>query len=228
MLSVMGIDGCKDGWATVRHGEDGSLEVVVHRSLHEIESLPDVVAIDIPIGLTEQGPRECDVLAREFVGPRAPSVFPAPVRAVLHAKDYEHANELSREMQGKGISQQAFALVPKIRQVEDDLLEDPRLLERTFEVHPEVCFTAWNQGEVTHPKSTEEGKALRLGLVESFFGRFAYDFAREFLPRSVDDDDILDAFAATWTAWRVAAGIADSFPRLPSRDSKGLEMAIWY
>lgn len=224
----MGVDGCRDGWATVRHSEDGALEVAVIESLRDIVELPDVIAIDIPIGLTDEGPRECDALARQFIGPRASSVFPAPVRAVLDAADYASANRISNERQGKGISQQAFAITPKIRQVEDSLLEDPRLLERTFEVHPEVCFAAWSGEEIAFAKKTEEGKSLRKALVESFFSRYAFEFAREFLPRSVEDDDILDAYAAAWTAWRIAAGIAESLPRVPMRDAKGLEMAIWY
>ena len=228
MRSVVGVDGCGEGWATVRHSEDGALEVKVIESLRDLAPLPDAIAIDIPIGLTDSGPRECDVLARGMIGPRASSVFPAPVRPVLEFDDYELANVRSREVQEKGITQQTFAIVPKIRSVENALLHDERLRARVFESHPEVSFAAWNGSPIEHPKRTGEGAALRKGLVESFFGRFAFEFAREFLPRTVADDDILDAFAATWTAWRIAAGIAKSLPTLPRRDSKGLRMAIWY
>ena len=228
MRNVMGVDGCSGGWATVRHSEDGALEVRVLKDLKEIDPLPDVLAVDIPIGLTEQGPRECDQLARQFIGPRASSVFPAPVRDVLVCHDYETANRASLERQGKGLSQQAFAITPKICEVDELVQKDARFRERTYEVHPEVSFAAWNGTPLEHNKKSPEGKALRMDLVESFFGRYAYTFAREFLPKSVEPDDILDAFAATWTAWRIAANIAGSLPYLPPHDSKGLKMAIWF
>jgi predicted RNase H-like nuclease len=228
MRNVMGVDGCGGGWVTVRHSEDGALEVKRIETLEEVHPLPDVIAIDIPIGLTEHGPRECDELARQFIGPRASSVFPAPVRDVLRCENYETANRTSMERQGKGISQQCFAITPRICEIDELLQRDARIRERTYEVHPEVSFTAWLGEHVPFAKKTEEGKALRMELVESFFGRYAYTFAREFLPRTVKDDDILDAFAATWTAWRIAADIAESLPTLPPRDEKGLEMAIWF
>jgi predicted RNase H-like nuclease len=228
MRTVMGIDGCRDGWLAIRHGEDGSLEVKVVPKISDVRPLADVVAIDIPIGLPESGPRECDQLARSFIGPRASSVFPAPVRVVLACADYASANALSQERSGKGISQQTFALVPKIREVDEAVRESDLIRERVFEIHPEVSFAAWNRDPLQHAKRSEEGKAQRLALIEEFFGRYAYTFAREFVPRSVVDDDILDAYAATWTSWRIAAGIACSMPKLAPTDIEGLEMAIWY
>jgi len=228
MRTVMGVDGCKGGWVAIRHSEDGSLEVKVFGAVLEIRPLSDVVAIDIPIGLTEKGPRECDQLARSFIGPMARSVFPAPVRAVLACTDFECANAVSNEKQGKGLSQQAFALVPKIREVDHAVQTSDHFRERTFEVHPEVSYCAWNEGPLEHTKRTVEGKLQRRALVESFFGRYAFTFAREFLPRTVADDDILDAYAATWSAWRIAAGVAVSLPGLAPRDRLGIEMAIWF
>jgi predicted RNase H-like nuclease len=228
MRTVMGVDGCADGWVAIRHSEDGALEVKVVAVVTELRPLADVVAIDVPIGLTEEGPRECDQLARAFVGPRASSVFPAPVRAVLACGDFETANRVSMDRQGKGLSQQSFAIVPRIKEVDEALRGSDLLRERMFEAHPEVSFAAWNDDPLEHPKKTPEGREQRMRLVESFFGRYAFTFAREFLPKRVGDDDILDAYAATWTAWRIAAGIADSLPRLAPTDSKGLEMAIWF
>ena len=228
MRTVMGIDGCRDGWLAIRHGEDGSLEVKVVPSIVDVRPLADVVAIDIPIGLPESGPRVCDQLARAFVGPRASSVFPAPVRAVLGCSDYDAACASSQDKQGKSLSQQSFALVPKIREVDEALRGSELLRERVFEVHPEVSFAAWNEDPLEHPKKSAEGREQRLALIEQFFGRYAFTFAREFSPKSVEDDDILDAYAAAWTAWRIAAGIADALPRLAPTDSEGLEMAIWF
>ena len=44
-----------------------------------------VVAIDIPIGLSDRGRRQADVLARRAVGILTSSVFMTPTRAVLDA-----------------------------------------------------------------------------------------------------------------------------------------------
>ena len=45
---------------------------------------PAVFSIDIPIGLTDSGPRQCDIQARRLLGARrGTSVFPAPIRPAL-------------------------------------------------------------------------------------------------------------------------------------------------
>lgn len=71
-----------------------------------------VLAIDIPIGLTAHGPRDCDILARKLLrAPRASSVFPAPVRAVLGATTYQEATSRSEAACGQRMSQQAFGIL---------------------------------------------------------------------------------------------------------------------
>jgi hypothetical protein len=42
----------------------------------------------------------------------------------------------------------------------------------------------------------------------------------------VADDDILDAFAALWTAERIAPGEAVTLPEVPPRDRHGLPMEM--
>ena len=76
------------------------------------------VAIDIPIGLPESGPRRADVEARRRVGPRRNSVFPAPARAVLGATTYAEACARSRQVSGKAISKQLFNILGKIAEVD--------------------------------------------------------------------------------------------------------------
>src|SRR4029077_5268811 len=114
-----------------------------------------VVAVDVPIGLTESGPRECDVEARRVLGaPRASSVFPAPVRACLSATTYAQACEAHHRADGRRMSRQAFGILNKIREVNEMLMRDTRLQSRVREVHPEVCFAHWNRGKpMSHRKS---------------------------------------------------------------------------
>ena len=72
------------------------------------------LAVDMPIGLPDDGPRLADQQARRRLGARRSSVFPTPVRATLDAVDYPDALAISRRVSGKGLSKQAFNLLPRI------------------------------------------------------------------------------------------------------------------
>ena len=188
-----------------------------------------MVAIDVPINLTDGGPRACDVAARKMLGgARASSVFPSPVRPALGAATYEEACTRSFEAQGKKLSKQAWAIYPKIRELDQLLRLRPELCATVFEVHPEVSFCAWNSMEAfVEPKKSAEGAARRKNLIAAHFGRSAFDTIRaRYKKTHVADDDILDAFAALWTAERILAGTADSLPQEPGMDSAGLLMRM--
>jgi predicted RNase H-like nuclease len=47
-------------------------------------------------------------------------------------------------------------------------------------------------------------------------------------PRGAAADDVLDAHAVCWSAARIARDRAVRLPARPSRDARGLPMAIWY
>src|SRR5713226_131348 len=104
MPNIAGINGCKAGWFCIfEELPSGQLASKTFTTIEElakhIEQL-DVVAIDVPIGLTDSGPRACDVAARKMLGgKRASSVFPAPVRAALAATTYAEACARSFEAQ---------------------------------------------------------------------------------------------------------------------------------
>jgi predicted RNase H-like nuclease len=148
-MILAGIDGAKQGsWVAVSQNTDtGQISA---KSVWDLEQYltgpgaPDIAAIDIPIGLTESGPRECDLIARKLLSPRGSCVFPAPIRAVLNCETYEEANLTSIAIQGKGISKQTFAILPRIKEVDDLLAKRPDLHRKVFEVHPELCFAAWS------------------------------------------------------------------------------------
>jgi hypothetical protein len=102
LTRIVGIDGCRAGWITV----DRDLRVSIVSTDDELVALfaqCAVIAIDIPIGLLDGGARPCDVHARRFVGRRASSVFPAPVRSLLHMNSYAEAKGLAKT-RGKGFS----------------------------------------------------------------------------------------------------------------------------
>src|SRR6185436_13019562 len=86
-----------------------------------------VIAIDIPIGLPSGAPRDnarrrADAEARAFLGRRrAVSVFSSPCRPTLAAQSYREACDLEVRARGggKGLSQEAYNIIPKIRDVDD-------------------------------------------------------------------------------------------------------------
>src|SRR3954471_13184372 len=67
-LNLYGIDGCKGGWVVGSKSEEAnipSFSVVSDlTSLFATAERGGVVAIDIPIGLSDSSPRQCDVEAR--------------------------------------------------------------------------------------------------------------------------------------------------------------------
>ncbi|HXZ84220.1 MAG TPA: DUF429 domain-containing protein, partial [Myxococcota bacterium] len=118
---VVGVDGCKGGWiAATRRGARriDALELLLR------EALPDLVAVDIPVGLSDAGPRRCDQEARALLRGRASSVFRAPIRPMLAARSQSEASALGRSLDGKGISAQSWAITGKIREVDELLRRD--------------------------------------------------------------------------------------------------------
>ena len=162
--------------------------------------------------------------------PRGSSVFPAPIRPAVNASNRREADAISRSVDGKGVSAQAFGIYPRIREIDQLIRMSDTPRQFVFEVHPELCFMAWNNGKpIQESKKSFEGMRIRSGLVQSHFGMEAIGMIRARFPSSrVADDDIYDAFAALWTAERIEAGEASVIPDKPEVDSFGLLMRMWF
>ena len=240
-FQAAGIDGCKAGWLVavvsamkVVTGASTTCvyalqEFWVARTFNEI--LPktkqfELVCVDIPIGLSDGNkPRECDLAARKILrGKRASSVFPAPIRQCLRVKDYETASKISFERSGKKLSRQSFALLDKIRQVDDSMT--PALQRRVREIHPEISFWALNDKKpVPQNKKTVPGQAHRHKMLKEIFT----DMDNILMEASIYGyamDDAFDALVAAWTAGQAVVGKAGTLPPNPELDSKGLRMEI--
>jgi predicted RNase H-like nuclease len=231
------VDGCKSRWLCIsRDLRGGGIAARLFESAVAVadqDPLPDVIGWDIPIGLADDATgRGCDRAARAVLGaPRASSVFTAPIRAALAATSQHQASQITAERcGGRRVAAQAFGIYPKVRELDALLAARPLLRGRIREVHPEVCFWAWNGGTAIHAsKKTEAGQRERLALVEAHFGAGSIERVRALLaPLRAATDDILDAFAALWTAERIACGTARTFPEEPARDALGLRMEIVY
>jgi predicted RNase H-like nuclease len=172
MVHVAGVDGTPEGWAVVIMEADRSVIPkvdLVHRFGEIFDCATDfnIIAVDVPIGLLDAyqvGGRACDRAARQVLGrPRGSSVFPAPVRPVLAATSWEDACVRSRASapDGKKVTKQTYAILPKIREVDELLQTRPELREVVREVHPEVCFSVLAGTPMTHRKASNLGREER-------------------------------------------------------------------
>jgi predicted RNase H-like nuclease len=119
-MRVVGVDGCPGGWVAVTW--DTVKRTLVARAHPTFVDVLDVyqdaavLSVDIPIGVGEGEPRQCDIAARKAISPRGSCVFPALdarlvealIQANVSAHDFRHALRVARELTDKGISKQAF------------------------------------------------------------------------------------------------------------------------
>ena len=202
----------------------GALTMHVGACWRELPDGHQTVAIDMPIGLSEDGPRGCDALARKLLGRRASSVFPPPARPMLGHATYPEANAWGKA-RGRGLSKQAWNLLPRIRDL--DLVLLPADQERVYEAHPELAFARLNGGVPPPPKRLPAGLAARRKLLRAAGVAGIARLLRK-LPRGVAADDLLDAAVLTLTAERILRGEAVRLGGTPERDGRGLRMEIWY
>lgn len=220
---IAGLDGCRDGWIAAIE-EHGVTSLRVLGSLESLLEDPALIAamIDVPIGLPEGGPRRCDLLARQLLrAPRASSVFPAPIRSMLPARDQGEASRLRFAAEGKRCSVQLAAILPKIREV-DSLLNPARQL-KVREGHPEVSFAIMNGGRsMSYPKRRTAGREERIGLLSGHFANVLTAL------RGVGrfQEDAVDAYAMLWTARRLVDSASRTLPVAPDVDRRGLRMEI--
>lgn len=232
---IVGIDGCPGGWVAIGQQGASALGEVRARVAPRLDELLAqfepirLAGIDMPIGLSEGAPRGCDLAARERLGARRSSVFPAPLRPALAAATHGEASDLSRQASGRGISVQAWHIFARVREL-DTLLGEPKWRESLVEVHPELSFLTMNGAEpLPGSKHRIEGIYRRRDLIVAAFGRAAIDSAvAQLAGTRVKDDDMLDAFAVLWSAHRSVDGQAVCLPSDPPVDACGLPMRITF
>ena len=219
-MAVLGVDGWRGAWVgALLDGRSVTLSVLPDAAAVLAVPGVDVVAIDMPIGLSDDGVRTCDVEARRCLRRAGSSVFPAPVRPVLATPSYAEACAASIRARGKSLSLQTFGLVPAIRSLDDALGDPPD--PRVHEVHPELSFRALD-GRVIDRKASGSGLAQRIRALEPVM---------DVLDALADDRvglpviDALDACAAAWSAQRIADGTALSVGD-DVRDARGRPMRI--
>lgn len=233
-MKYIGIDGCKGGWFIFGLGADGAFSFNVVDAISGIQPfLNDAkqILIDIPIGLRGEHTDErlCDKKARKILGRKGSSVFPAPSRHSLSCNSFEFANKCNRRYTGRGLSQQSWAIVPKIREV-DNFLRNEGKGANIREMHPEICFSTLNGSRVMlNNKKSEKGFEERILILSRYIPN-AYELVLQAMDmyqrKVVARDDIVDAMVGA-----VAASMKDrlkTIPRQPEVDECGLPMEIVY
>ncbi len=108
-MTVLGVDAYKRGWVSVALDESGFAGVLTAPDIAVVEAEAterwgvEIIVVDVPIGIPDVGPRQADLLARAFVGPRASSVFATPNRAALAEPDRASADAASRSVGGQDV-----------------------------------------------------------------------------------------------------------------------------
>lgn len=214
----------------------------------DIAAAGDLMLVDMPIGIPDQDAcqsvlRECDQEARWNLGPRWQSVFPVPVRSVLvnehvlGAQSWKDARPILAEQHSVPddktgrLTAQSFAILAKIREV-DDLLSSPgRAADTVRETHPEVCFWALGgEKPMEFAKAHGVGFLDRVNLLEDCRPGAKDAILRACrVHRTVGSDDIVDAMACAVTATaRDDLQTLPEEPEEPSTDSKKPPMEIVY
>ena len=238
---VAGVDGCPGGWVIVLVENESMQEASVRlvQSFQDVLGLdpaPQMIAVDIPIGLPERGGRggrRSDIEARSRLGARQSAVFAVPARAAVMEDDYGRACTVALENSDPPlkVSKQTFNLFPKIREV--DRAMSPKLQERIVECHPELAFWALNgEQPLAEPKKVksklfEPGLEFRRALLMAAGFNKHFVSQNPFPKRLCGPDDLLDAAACAWSAWRIFRGQGQRFPEEPEQDGMGLRMEIW-
>ena len=228
-----GIDGCRAGWIVA--GWDGTAW-----ALERVEAIADVVplmrhqatvCIDMPIGLSVTGVRQCDAAARRLLGPRRSSVFPAPPRMALVDRPYAELNTASKRRFDRGLSKQTFHLLPKIRETEALLRGGLYRAQEWLETHPELCFTALNDGTpMQHNKKTDAGFRERISVLERSLQYPIHSLINQMLERTLRSQVLRDDLVDAMVCGVVACLPTDRRMSVPvdevEIDQVGLRMAI--
>jgi predicted RNase H-like nuclease len=190
------------------------------------------LGIDMPIGLmetVEKGGRPVDRLVRERLKPyRSSSVFSPPCRPALAAGSYAEACALTRARSATetALTQQAYGLFPKLREV--DALMTPERQKWVREVHPELCFALLNGDRPLQiSKQEPAGQDLRINLLRAAGVDVTSKSVKRLAKAGVGRVDVLDAYVVCWTAARIARGQAEHLGGGLDVDAHGLRMELW-
>jgi predicted RNase H-like nuclease len=223
-LKVLGLDGFRKGWVTASFDGCGA-SIAFHRNIADALAEPfDRAAIDIPIGMNDDGERLCDRLARDALHPHRSRVFTGARRWLWEEfDDPDKANAEALRRGQKRASRQLWHIGRKIMEVDAFVRSHPQLDIR--ETHPELVFQRLNAGRSLPSKKSDEGLSQRRSLLK----QRGFEEIDEWLGvgrigTGAKPDDVLDACAVAIAALDPAGRL----PEEPPRDAYDLPMQICF
>jgi predicted RNase H-like nuclease len=223
-VRVLGLDGFRNGWVTVSLDGVGA-DIAFHNDIADALGKPfDRAAIDIPIGMNDDGDRLCDRLARDALHPHRSRVFTG-ARRWLWAEfdDPDKANAEALRRGQKRASRQLWHIGRKIMEVDAFVRSHPQLDIR--EAHPELVFQRLNAGRPLSSKKSDEGLSRRRSLLKQRgFQEIDEWLGAGRIGTGAKPDDVLDACAVAIAALDPTGSLPEESPR----DAYDLPMQIWF
>jgi predicted RNase H-like nuclease len=224
-VRALGLDGFAKGWVVVLLDGDRR-ELSFHPDITDaLRRWFDRAGIDIPIGMSDDGRRACDLLAREKLRPHSSRVFTGARRWLWQEfKEPDRANEEARRRGQSCASRQLWHLGTKIMEVDAYVRAHPSLDIR--EVHPELVFLRLNRGRPLPSKKSEKGLLLRQRLLRNAGFPDIDEWAtRGRVGTGAKPDDVLDACAVANAARQPAGRLPEAAPPV---DGCSVKMQIWF
>jgi predicted RNase H-like nuclease len=224
-VRALGLDGFSKGWVAVLLDSDVQ-DIRFCRDVADALSIGfDRAAIDIPIGMTDDGERACDLLARERLRPHSSRVFTGARRWLwAEFSDPDVANQDALRRGQKRVSRQLWHLGPKIMEVDSYVRTNGSRDIR--EAHPELVFLRLNAGMPLPSKKSEAGFERRRKLLKRSGIRDIDSWLTDDRVGSgAKGDDVLDACAVAIAARDVTGCVPEG---APPRDAYGVAMQIWF
>jgi predicted RNase H-like nuclease len=224
-LRALGLDGFSRGWVAV--GIDGDRRTIsFHADIANALRCPfDRAGIDIPIGMTDDGARDCDRLARDRLRPHGSRVFTGARRWLWQQfDDPDSANAEALRRGQTRVSRQLWHIGRKIMEV--DAFVRAHRAHDVREVHPELVFLRLNGDKPLPRKKSEQGDALRRSLLRRAGFRDIERWLTEVrIGTGAKRDDVLDACAVAVAACNPQGSVPSG---TPPRDACDLPMQIWF
>jgi predicted RNase H-like nuclease len=223
-VRAVGADACVGGWVAVALDGGRVAKVWSGPALPAVladEPRTAVVGVDLPLGGVPTGWRNADREAKRRLGAQHSKVFLVPPRSVWELPHPE-ASARCVELTGKGLSIQAYRLLPKM--LEAELYRDTGPHE-LHEIHPELVFASLAGSLLPYGKKSWNGQMLRRSLLARVGLVLPDDLP---LARDVSANDVLDAAAVAWCAYKIAVGDAVHLPDpVDQHDHRGRPIVIW-
>ena len=223
-MRAVGLDGFSRGWVAVTLDGPNSRIAFCPDIAAALATPFDRAAVDIPIGMTEDGTRLCDQLAQARLRPHHQRVFLGARRWLwTEFRDADAANAAASARGQKRISRQLWHIGRRIMEVDAYVQARPDLDIR--EAHPELVFLRLH-GRPLPSKKTEAGLKLRRILMrQAGFSRLDDWLGVARIGTGAKADDVLDACALALVARDPSGSVPEGTPPL---DPMGLRMQIWF